>query len=174
MLHDAGIEDPDWLNYVLMHHEQEDGTGYPLGSKKSQIPQNVKILYLSDIFCARISARNYRKSMLPNIALRDIFIENSTHVDPGLSPYFIKVLGLYMPGTFVCLKNKEIAVVSHRGAMPSLCEVHSLVKHNGEMFGIPAKRDTQKEPFTITEATYPTKTLVDVHLQQVWGKVASL
>jgi HD-GYP domain-containing protein (c-di-GMP phosphodiesterase class II) len=174
ILHDAGIEDSDWLNYVLMHHEKEDGTGYPLGSLKSEIPQNVKILYLADIFCARISARGYRNSMLPDIALRDIFVENSAHVDTVLSPYFIKVLGLYPPGTFVCLKNKEVAVVSYRGAKPNFCVAHSLVKSNGEMFGNPVKRDTQEEPFTIAEAMYPTIASVGVSMQQIWGPLASL
>ncbi len=174
ILHDAGIEDSDWLNYVLMHHEQADGSGYPLGSLKSDIPQNVKILYLADVFCARISARGYRNSMLPNAALKDIFVENRAQVDSELSPYFIKVLGLYMPGTFVCLKNKEIAVISYRGDMPSRCVAHSLVKPNGDMWGTPVKRDTREEPFSIAEAIYPIKASVNVNLQQIWGPLASL
>ena len=174
ILHDAGIEDSDWLNYVLLHHEQEDGTGYPIGKLKSEIPQNVKILSLADAFCARVSARGYRKSFLPNVALRDIFIDNRARVDAILGPYFIKVLGLYPPGTLVCLKNKEVAVISKRGANPSASVAYSLVNPNGEKVGIPIKRDTSVEPFTIAEAIYPTKTSVSVSMQQIWGPLASL
>ena len=60
MLYDAGIENTEWLLYVLLHHEHEDGSGYPVGNLKSEIPQNAKILTLADGFCARISARGYR------------------------------------------------------------------------------------------------------------------
>jgi len=32
MLFEAGIEDSEWLLYVLLHHEHEDGSGYPLAT----------------------------------------------------------------------------------------------------------------------------------------------
>lgn len=57
MLFEAGIEDSEWLLYVLLHHEHEDGSGYPVGNVKGEIPQNAKILTLADGFCARISSR---------------------------------------------------------------------------------------------------------------------
>lgn len=151
-LYEAGIEDTDWLMYVLLHHEHEDGTGYPVGNVKGEIPQNAKILSLADGFCARISSRGYRKSTLPSVALRDIFIENKAQVDPTLASYFIKVLGLYPPGTFVHLKNKEIAIISHRGADHNSSKVYSLVKPNGELFVAPIRRDTSVDTYKIAEA----------------------
>lgn len=173
ILRDAGIEDADWLNYVLKHHEREDGTGYPAGLK-SEVPQNVKILALADVFCARVSSRGYRKSMLPNVALRDIFIENKAEVDPILSPYFIKVLGLYPPGTYMSLKNKEIAIVSQRGASPNVSIAYSLVNSNRGVIGTPVKRDTSVDSFVIAKAIYPTEASVHVNLQNIWGPLASL
>jgi len=174
VLYDAGIEDSDWLMYVLLHHEHEDGTGYPVGTVKGEIPQNAKILTLADGFCARITSRGYRKSTLPSTALRDIFIENSAHVDATLGAYFVKVLGLYPPGTFVQLQNKEIAIVSQRGTSHSHCIVHSLVKPNGELFGAPIKRDTSMENYKIAEAILPIEADVHVNFQQIWGPLASL
>jgi HD-GYP domain-containing protein (c-di-GMP phosphodiesterase class II) len=172
-LYEAGIEDSDWLMYVLLHHEHEDGTGYPVGNVKGEIPQNAKIISLADGFCARISSRGYRKSTLPSVALRDIFIENKAQVDATLASYFIKVLGLYPPGTFVNLKNKEIAIISHRGADHNSSKVYSLVKPNGELFAAPIRRDTSVDAYKIAEAIYPVEADVHVNLQQIWGPLAS-
>jgi HD-GYP domain-containing protein (c-di-GMP phosphodiesterase class II) len=172
-LYEAGIEDSEWLKYVLLHHEHEDGTGYPVGNVKGEIPQNAKILSLADGFCARISSRGYRKSTLPSVALRDIFINNVAKVDATLGAYFVKVLGLYPPGTFVQLMNKEIAIISHRGATHSSSIAHSLVKPNGELFAAPIKRDTSIDTYKIVEAIYPIDAAVRVNLQQIWGPLAS-
>jgi HD-GYP domain-containing protein (c-di-GMP phosphodiesterase class II) len=174
ILYEAGIEDSEWLLYVLLHHEHEDGTGYPVGNVKGEIPQNAKILSLADGFCARVSSRGYRKSVLPSVALRDIFIENKAQVDSTLASYFIKVLGLYPPGTFVHLKNNDIAIISHRGSDHSTCIAHSLVKANGELFAAPIRRDTSLDQYKIVEAIYPVEADVHVNLQLIWGPLASL
>jgi HD-GYP domain-containing protein (c-di-GMP phosphodiesterase class II) len=174
MLNDVGIEDPGWLTCILRHHENEDGTGYPAGAVKMEIPQISKILALADGFCARIAPRDYRKAILPNLALRDIFIENGSRADPALAAYFIKVLGLYQPGTFVRLKNAEIAIVSQRGSGPTACTAYSLVNASGEGTTTPIRRDTSVEPFTIVEALHPSNLLVNFDMKRVWGEQASL
>jgi len=174
LLSDAGIEDSGWLMCILRHHENEDGTGYPCGAVKMEIPQISKILALADGFCARIAPRDYRKAILPNRALRDIFIENGSRADPALAAYFIKVLGLYQPGTFVRLKNTEIAIVSQRGSSPTTCTAYSLVNASGEATTTPIKRDTSVEPFTIVEALHPSNLLVNFDMKRVWGEQASL
>jgi HD-GYP domain-containing protein (c-di-GMP phosphodiesterase class II) len=172
-LFEAGIEDSEWLKYILLHHEHEDGTGYPVGNVKGEIPQNAKILTLADGFCARITSRGYRKSTLPSVALRDIFIENGAHVDATLGAYFVKVLGLYPPGTFVLLKNKDIAIVSQRGSSHSDCMVHSLVRPSGELYSAPIKRDTRLDDYKIVEPIHPLEASVHVNLQLIWGRQAS-
>jgi HD-GYP domain-containing protein (c-di-GMP phosphodiesterase class II) len=174
MLNDLGIEDPGWLTCILRHHENEDGTGYPAGAVKMEIPQTSKILALADGYCARIAPRDYRKAILPNLALRDIFIENASRADPSLAAYFIKVLGLYQPGTFVRLKNTEIAIISQRGSGPTACTAYSLVNASGEGTTTPIKRDTGVEPFTIVDALHPSNLLVNFDMKRVWGAQASL
>ena len=174
MLYDAGIEDEKWLLYVLLHHEMEDGSGYPEGRKKDECPENAKILSLADSYCARISPRGYRKAVLPNTALKDIFIENSSKVDTNLAKYFVKVLGLHPPGTFIRLQNGEVAIVSHRGSTPNTNVAYSLVKSNNEVLSNPAKRDTSLEEFKITAAIHPIEASVNLNFQQVWGSLARL
>lgn len=174
VLFNAGIENSDWLMNILLHHEHEDGSGYPVGNVKGEIPSSAKILSLADGFCARVTSRGYRKSTLPSVALKDIFIQNSAHADPTMAAYFVKVLSLYPPGTFVQLSNKEIAVVTQRGSTPSNCTVFSLVKPNGELFPTPLKRDTSIDTYKIIEAVYPFDAAVHVNLQQIWGPLASV
>ncbi len=173
ILYEAGIEDAEWLRYVLLHHEHEDGSGYPVGNLKAEIPQNAKIIAHADGYCARISARGYRKSILPNIALRDIFIENKAHADATLATYFIKVLGLYPPSTFVRLKNNEIAIISQRATKNTPCMATALVKPHGELYTNLIRRDTSVEPYTIVEAISPEQASVRINPQQIWGPLAS-
>ena len=174
LLSEIGIEDSRWLTCILRHHENEDGTGYPSGALKMEIPQISKILALADGYCARITPRDYRKAILPNLALRDIFIENGSRADPALAAYFIKVLGLYQPGTFVRLKNNEVAVVSQRGSNPTACTAYSLINASGERITTPIKRETSAEPFTIVEALHPSSALDNFDMKRVWGEQASL
>lgn len=173
-LYDVGVEDTAWLLYILMHHEYEDGSGYPAGRLKAEIPQNAKILSLADGYCARITVRGYRKTMLPPAALRDIFVANAARVDTTLSSLFINAVGLYPPGTFVRLKNGEVAIISHRGDKPGASIAYALVKPNNEVYGTPVKRDTSVATFNIVEALPASEASVHVNPQKVWGPHATL
>ena len=47
ILRNMGIDNSDWLSIVLMHHENEDGSGYPGGKKSEEIPVSAKIISLA-------------------------------------------------------------------------------------------------------------------------------
>lgn len=49
------------LNMVLYHHEKLDGSGYPKGLKKGDIPQEALICAVADIFNALSTTRSYQK-----------------------------------------------------------------------------------------------------------------
>ena len=49
-----------YVPYAYMHHEREDGSGYPLGLKGEEIPFEVKILAVADVFEALTADRPYR------------------------------------------------------------------------------------------------------------------
>jgi HD-GYP domain-containing protein (c-di-GMP phosphodiesterase class II) len=48
-------------NAILCHHERNDGTGYPAGLKKDDIPPFAKIIGTAETFAALISKRAYRE-----------------------------------------------------------------------------------------------------------------
>jgi len=174
MLEAAGVHDAGWLAYILSHHENQDGGGYPTGIAGKDIPPGARILALADRYCASVSERKYRKSQLPSTALREIFLEKGKNVDPALAAYFIKVLGIYPPGTLVRLNNGEIGVVSRKGEGATTPIVHALIGASGVPLSIPVRRDTANEPFSIKEALHADQAHIRFSMHQVWGDEASL
>lgn len=52
------------------HHEQMDGSGYPLGLKGEEIPVMSRIINIADIFDALTSSRAYREALSKEMALK--------------------------------------------------------------------------------------------------------
>lgn len=172
-LRSAGIEDEDWLSWILAHHENEDGAGYPGQKKGVEIPQNAKIIAIADRYCARICTRSYRKALLPNTALRDILISGKATIDPMLVMLFIRVLGTYPIGSFVKLENGEIGVISSKGATATTPYVHSLIGPPGALLAMPIQRDTQKPLQAIREVLHRDEVPIHFTMRQIWGDVAN-
>ncbi|HRI88209.1 MAG TPA: HD domain-containing phosphohydrolase [Candidatus Hydrogenedentes bacterium] len=57
----AGLQDIE--NIVRFHHECWDGTGYPNGLERDEIPRLAQIVRLVDVFCAMTAPRHYRKNV---------------------------------------------------------------------------------------------------------------
>ncbi|MFZ6820107.1 HD-GYP domain-containing protein [Undibacterium sp. Ji22W] len=172
-LMNAGIRDEGWLSWVLHHHENEDGSGYPNKKRSAEIPQNAKIISIADRYCARVCARSYRKSLLPNAALRDILIGGKTTVDLMLVTLFIRELGTYPIGTFVRLEDGAIGVVTSKGATTTTPYVHCLLGPRGVALSSPIKRDTQKPLHAIREVLHRDQVILRFSMRQLWGDVAA-
>jgi len=55
---------------ALLHHEREDGSGYPLGLKRGKIPAAAMSIAIADIYDAMTSNRSYRAKMCPFEVIR--------------------------------------------------------------------------------------------------------
>jgi HD-GYP domain-containing protein (c-di-GMP phosphodiesterase class II) len=172
LLKQAGIDDADWLSYVLLHHENEDGSGYPYGKTGTEIPLDAKIISLADRYCARISSRSYRKSLLPNEALSDILLADHECVDPMLTACFIRVLGIYPIGTLVRLENGEIGVVVGKGDNATTPTVYALIGTHGLSLSTPIRRNTANEHYAILEMLSEEQVGIRFSMQQLWGDEA--
>jgi len=51
-----------FIPYAYMHHEREDGSGYPNGLKTDKIPLEAKIIAVADVFEALTADRPYREA----------------------------------------------------------------------------------------------------------------
>jgi putative two-component system response regulator len=80
------------LPYVLYHHERWDGTGYPKGLGKKEIPIQGRILALADVYDALTTSRPYHKPQTHDEVIEIFKSESGRHFDPQLTPVFIRIL----------------------------------------------------------------------------------
>ena len=178
LLRAAGIQDEAWLSCVLHHHENEDGTGYPLGKVGAQIPLPSKLLALADRYCARVSERAYRPTMTPNAALRDMLLETRATLDNNLASLMIRELGIYPIGTYVRMINGEVGVVSRRGLQSTTPHVESVIGPRGAPLEVFLQRDTRNPLHAIREvlsnAQLAALAAPPLRMEQVWGRAAAV
>ena len=77
------------LPYVLYHHEQWDGSGYPAGLRGTQIPEGARLLAVADAFDAMTSTRPYRRALPIPRALAEIERYAGTQFDPVFASAFL-------------------------------------------------------------------------------------
>jgi len=174
MLRWAGINDDDWLDLVLLHHENDDGSGYPQGRLGDEISQNAKLIGLADRYCAFVSARNYRRSLLPPQALGKLACDKEMPVDPAVVAHFSFEIGPYPPGTLVRLQNNEIGVVSRRPDAGGALRVHVLRAADGSPLPLAELRQTFEEGCEVAEALHEDQAKVRFTMQHIWGEAASI
>jgi hypothetical protein len=174
LLRRVGVTDEQWIDYVLMHHENDDGSGYPEGRLGGEIPQNAKLISMADRYCAYVSARNYRRSMLPHAALAQLCLECEVPVDTGLAQHFAQQLGLRPPGTLVRLRNGEVGVVSSRPGADGALQVHVLRGPDGKLYPQPQIRRTSEPEHEIDESLHEDQAHLRFSMKQIWGELASL
>lgn len=75
---------------ALTHHEKWDGTGYPKGISKTEIPISGRLMALSDVYDALISMRVYKKAYSHEEAKTIILEGSGTHFDPDVVNAFIR------------------------------------------------------------------------------------
>lgn len=169
MLKTLGVKDPLWLQSVLQHHEAIDGSGYHQGLVGEHIGIGARIIALGDIYCAMVSARAYRPSTLPNMAMQEIFLLRGQRIDPQLAQTCIQTLGIYPPGTFVRLVNGETAIVFRHKPATRNPTVHSILGPWGAAYPEPILRDCSDAEFALRSAVSPKEVGVRVDHHTLWG-----
>jgi HD-GYP domain-containing protein (c-di-GMP phosphodiesterase class II) len=168
LLRCAGVSDEEWLVCVLQHHESGDGSGYPDGRRQGEIALIAKLVGMADRYCACVSARNYRRSMLPPLALEKLCADPGN--DPEVCRVFREQLGPYPPGTLVRLANGETGVVTGRDGAATL--VHALRGADGK--ALSALRHTDRPGHAIEAALHEDDARLRFSMKSVWGELAAL
>jgi diguanylate cyclase (GGDEF)-like protein/PAS domain S-box-containing protein len=75
----------DW---ILKHHENWDGSGYPLKLSREEIPIECRILAVADAFDAMTNDRPYRKALPIDAAIEEISRCAGTQFDPYIVEIF--------------------------------------------------------------------------------------
>lgn len=77
---------------VKYHHEMWDGSGYPEGLKKEEIPLTARILAVADAYDTLRGARPYRAAVSRDEARRFLLAGSNTQFDPKLIDVFLRNL----------------------------------------------------------------------------------
>lgn len=75
----------------LCHHEKWDGTGYPNGLSKNEIPLCARIMAVADVYDALTSKRPYKKPFSHEKAVQIILEGKGTQFDPDIVDIFYSI-----------------------------------------------------------------------------------
>lgn len=79
------------VGIISAHHENFDGTGYPLGLKGEAIPLGARIFAVADAFDAITSDRRYRQARSYQDARREIVLMKGKQFDPNVVEAFLSI-----------------------------------------------------------------------------------
>jgi len=74
------------------HHEWWDGSGYPRGLRRTDIPESARITALADVFDALTHERPYKRAWPVKIAIEEIVSLSGSQFDPELCAHFLQVI----------------------------------------------------------------------------------
>ena len=104
---------------ALLHHEACDGSGYPYGFQKEQIPKFARIVTIADVYDAMTANRVYRGPMCPFAVIENLEKGKYDKYDPNyLLPFLNRITESYINST-VRLSNNEkgIVIMSNKDAL---------------------------------------------------------
>jgi len=81
----------DSLPVIRYHHERWNGSGYPVGLKKEDIPVQARIFAIADVFDALTSKRSYRKKSSAEDAVQYIKEQAGILFDPSIAEALTKL-----------------------------------------------------------------------------------
>jgi AraC-like DNA-binding protein len=137
LLQQAGVQDEAWLEAVLHHHEQEDGTGYPSG--RTEVGELATLARRADIYTSKLASRSTREALNADQAGRQMFMQ-----DPGhpMTAALVREFGIYPPGCYVRLSSGETGIVVARGNTITTPVVACLTSPSGALLAEPQRRAT--------------------------------
>ena len=100
---------------ILMHHECEDGNGYPLKRSGDEIPQYVHLSHIIDDYTALVSPRPHRVAITPHRAIKCLVRDSGRSYNREVLKGFVNRTGMYPQGSAVILSSNEVGVVIGAG-----------------------------------------------------------
>lgn len=100
------------LQVIAQHHEFADGSGYPKGLKGEQISALARVVALVNQYDNFCNAGNPAQSLTPHDALALIFARQREAFDATVLAAFIRMMGVYPPGSVLQLNDGRYAIVA--------------------------------------------------------------
>lgn len=154
ILKSISFSDEQTLNLIMNHHNVLN----------DEI--EVQVLRLSDVFCAKLSSRAYRKGLTGDKGIKFLFSE----FDSTLVNQLIKEIDLIPCGTIVKLASQEVGIVLRKGTKPTYPKVQILLTSNGNYQDNVVIRDTIHQEYQIKKILSVEDIKVTINKKKYWQK----
>jgi len=106
-----GLPDPV-LKAIAQHHEMADGSGFPQRLQGPALSRASQVLALVNHYDRMCNPANGVDALTPHEALSVIFAQLKPRFDSVVLGAFIRMMGVYPPGSVVQLVNDRYAIVA--------------------------------------------------------------
>jgi len=104
---------------IGQHHEHSDGSGFPGGLNSDRMTMGARILALVNRYDNLCNPHLPARAMTPHESLSVLFAQGRSKFDTSILGAFIKMMGVYPPGSTVQLTdNRHALVVSVNSSRP--------------------------------------------------------
>ncbi|MFA5537177.1 MAG: HD domain-containing phosphohydrolase [Bacillota bacterium] len=134
------IKEISWevKNVVLMHHERDDGSGYPMGLTRDNINNYAKIVAVADVYDAMTSNRTYKQAMTPFNAFEEFFAICRSRLDMSIVDLFLTNLAKYYVGCEVMLSDGRRAKVAY---VPPQCPWKPIIALDSQFLDLSLEKE---------------------------------
>ncbi len=111
------------------HHARYDGLGYPAAANRHRHESHhshsrplhyfSRLVSVTDTYDAITTRRAYRRAETPSRALSTLLHGAGTSHDPDFVHAFIRMMGIYPPGTLLELRSGRVAMITHPADHPA-------------------------------------------------------
>jgi putative nucleotidyltransferase with HDIG domain len=98
-------------NVIEQHHEHADGTGFPLRLAGDHMSVGARIVALVNRYDNLCNPNVPSQALTPHEALALLFAQGRSTFDGRILACFIKMMGIYPPGSAVQLSDERYAIV---------------------------------------------------------------
>ena len=99
------------LQAIAQHHEAVDGSGFPAGSKGDRLSRASQVLALINRYDGLCNPWNPARALTPHEAVSRLFASHRSRFDAHVLQAFIRMMGVYPPGSIVQLSDGRYAQV---------------------------------------------------------------
>jgi len=140
---------------VLMHHERNDGSGYPLRLKGKEIIEIGKLISICDTFSNMVSGNINDGARSVNEAMEYIYCMSDIYFDPDIVRKFTANLVAYPSGSGVILSTKEKGLVIRQNkSLPLRPVIKVVYDREGKLIVPPYYVDLCKELTLFIEQSF--------------------
>ncbi|WP_232540333.1 HD-GYP domain-containing protein [Azohydromonas aeria] len=100
------------LLVIAQHHEQADGSGFPLRLKLDRQAQGARIVALANRYDNLCNPAQASSTHTPHEALSLLYAQGQRRFDAQLLGAFVRMMGVYPPGSVVQLSDGRYALVA--------------------------------------------------------------